>query len=79
MVIKSMGKYQIEEYKLNAARKKLIEIEQELVDQLKVSFSSLLELEHLQELSEYIDDLIRKWEEQEVELTDDDIDDLLDD
>ena len=77
MVIKSMGKYQIEEYKLNAVKKRLVAIEQELVDQLKISLSSLMELEHLQELAEYIDDLIRKWEEQEVELTEDDLDDLL--
>jgi len=78
MVIKSLGKYQIEDYKLNAARKRLIDLERELVEQLKVSLSSLVELEHLQELSELINVLINQWEEQEIELDDDDIDDLLD-
>lgn len=73
-----MGKFQVEEYKLNAVKKKLIDIEHSLVDEMKISLSSIMELEHLQELSEYIDVLIKRWEEQEIELTDDDLDDLTD-
>ncbi len=79
MVVRTIGPTKIARYRVNAAKKRLKELEEQLVEEIKESMESVLEIEHLHELKDYIDDLIVKWEDAIVELSDDDIDDLLDD
>ena len=79
MVVRVIGPTKITRYRVNAAKKRLKEIEEQLVVELIEGMDSVLEIEHLHDLRDHIDKLIANWEDAIIELSDDDIDDLLDD
>jgi hypothetical protein len=72
MAIKVMGKSEIAQHKLDVELKQLNKLQEELLNQIKGSIGTLIDLDYLYELQEYIEDLIVKWEETEFELEEDD-------
>lgn len=72
MAIKIMGRSEIERSKVEAELKAMKKLQEDLVNQIKVSIGSLVDLDYLYELQEYVEDLIAKWEDVEFELEEDD-------
>lgn len=72
MVIKVMGKSEIVQNKINLELKQLEKLQEELLNQIKKSMGTLVDLDYLYELQEYIEDIILKWKETEFELEEDD-------
>lgn len=72
MSIKIMGKSEIEYSKMEAELKVMEKLQEDLVNQIKISMGDLVNLDYLYELQEYIEDLIVDWEDAEFELEDDD-------
>lgn len=70
MVIKSLSRDDLISIKFAKARKELKAIERELIDALKGSLESLLDLESLYEVRNHIDELVANWEEREIDLDD---------
>ena len=72
MAIKVMGKSEIAQRKMESELKQLEGLQQELLNQIKESIGTLIDLDYLYELQEYIEDLIVKWEETKFDLEEDD-------
>jgi len=70
MVIKSLSRDDLISIKFAKARKELKAIERELINSLKESLESLLDLESLYEVRNHIDDLVSTWEDKEIDLDD---------
>jgi hypothetical protein len=70
MVIKSLSRDDLIAIKFAKAKKELKVIERELMDNMKTSLSSLLDLESLYEIRNHIDDVILNWKEKDIELDD---------
>jgi hypothetical protein len=54
---------------------KLDQLQNEVVDGIKVSLQALVSIEVLYDIRDYIDQLILNWEDEEIELEDEDLDD----
>jgi hypothetical protein len=67
MTIKVMGKSKIEQCKLDSELKHLEELQENLMDQVKMSINSLIDLDCLYELQKYIEELILDWEDIEFD------------
>lgn len=59
---------------LDKVTEKLTRMQLEVVDGIKVALSSLISIEYLYEIRDYIDNLLLNWKDEEIELEDDDID-----
>jgi DNA polymerase III delta subunit len=70
MVIKSLSRDDLISIKFAKARKELKAIERELINSLKDSLESLLDLESLYEIRNHVDDLISTWKDKEIDLDD---------
>jgi hypothetical protein len=62
MVIKVLGKDDLNRAKFNSKIKELKELEEDVVNQIKVSLGMLFSLESLYDISNYIDELLENWE-----------------
>ena len=67
MVIKILGKGEIQTAKFNAAVDELDKVQLEAVAQIKVALDHLIEIDYLYAIRDYIDQLLRDWEETEID------------
>ncbi len=71
MAIKIMGAKDISQDKINKYLDKLNELNSAVIKQIKTALLSVVDIEHIYDLREYIDDLIEEWQDAEIELEDD--------
>lgn len=71
MAIKIMGAKDISQYKINKYLDKLDKLNSAVIKQIKTALLSVVDIEHIYDLREYIDDLIEEWQDVEIELEDD--------
>jgi hypothetical protein len=57
-----LGKDDLNRAKFNSKIKELKELEEDVVNQIKVSLGMLFSLESLYDISNYIDELLENWE-----------------
>lgn len=72
MVIKIMGREEINRAKKNAVLKELHEIEDDLIEVIKSSLKNLFTEDKVIELRDYLDDMLINWKDKEDFLDDDD-------
>lgn len=53
---------------------KLTRMQLEVVDSIKAALSSMISIEYLYEIRDYIDNLILNWKDEEIDLEEEDID-----
>jgi hypothetical protein len=67
MAIKIINRDEAINYKLDAEIQQYKKMELEIMDQVKKAISYLTDLDYLYELQDYIEDLIREWQDEELE------------
>lgn len=72
MAIKIMGARNISQEKIDKCLDNLDKLNGEVIKQIKIALLSIVDIDHIYDLREYIDDLIGEWEDNEIELEDDD-------
>lgn len=75
MAIKMVSKTVVEQNKLDAARRKLEMIEEEMVVHIKEAINALVDIDHIYMIRDFIDDKIVNWVDEVVELDENFLDD----
>lgn len=70
MAIKVLSRDGVNEYKLDSELQQLKEVEVAMIAQIKKSLSHLTDLDYLYDIQDHIDDLIREWDNKELETED---------
>ena len=70
MAIKVVSRDEVNDFKLDVELQKLKEIETSMVIQLKESLFHLTQIDYLYDIQNYIDDLIRDWDNRALKLED---------
>lgn len=70
MTIKVVRRDEVDEYKLDVELQKMKEMEVAMVVQIKESLFHLTDIDYLYDLQDYIDELVRGWDDRELETED---------
>jgi len=70
MAIKVLSRDEVNEYKLDSELQQLKEMEVAVVAQIKEALFHLTNIDHLYDIQDRIDDLIREWDDKELETED---------
>ncbi len=70
MAIKVLSRDEVDEYKLDSEIQQLKEMEVAMTAQIKEALLHLTDLDYLYDIQDHIDDLIRKWDDKELETED---------
>jgi hypothetical protein len=62
MAIVMMDRDEVCQRKIDIEMKKLASLEEEVVQEIKIAIGRLVDLEHLYDLREYIENLLVEWE-----------------
>jgi len=54
--------------KLDKYIAELVKLQEEIVEQCKLTFGSLFDIDYIYELHDYLGEMIENWEESEIEL-----------
>ena len=67
MAIRVLSTNEINTAKYNAEVQALEDLQEEVVEQVKFALDHLTDIDHLQDIKNYIDQLLIEWEEFELE------------
>ncbi len=70
MAIKVLSRDEVNEYKLDSELQQLKEMEVAVVAQIKEALFHLTNIDYLYDIQDRIDDLIREWDDKELETED---------
>ncbi len=75
MAIKVRNAEEISQEKIDKCLGDLDRLNSAVIKQIKIALLSIVDIDHIYDLREYIDDIIGKWEDEEIELEDEDDED----
>lgn len=75
MVIKSMSIDEVRDKKFAAELRRMEKLQEELVMQVKFCISQLINIDHVYDIQEHVENIIANWKDPEIEYDEDEEDD----